>query len=162
MSKILKVQEAIKIAKKLKGQNKVIVLVGGVFDILHIGHIKLIEKARRLGDCLFILLESDQTARKKKGKNRPINTQENRAIVLSSLASVDYVVILPEFTKNKEYDNLISKIRPSIIATTYKDPQKKHKKRQAKQINGKVAYVTQRISDQSTTKLAKVIDREDI
>lgn len=157
MSKILEVKEAIKIAKKLREENKSIVLAGGCFDILHLAHVKFLEKAKRRGDVLFILLESDDNVRKLKGKNRPINSQKNRAIVLSSLTSVDYVVLLSNLKTNDQYDTIVTQIQPSIIATTAKDPNILHKMRQAKQVNGKVVSVLQRISDQSTTKLTKLI-----
>lgn len=158
MSKILKVDAAIKIAKKLREQNKSIVLSGGCFDILHVAHVKFLENAKKQGNILFVLLESDDNVRKLKGKNRPINSLKNRAIVLSSLSSVDYVVQLPNLKNDTDYDRVVSQIRPSIIAITAKDPNIVHKIRQAKQINGKVVRVLQRISDQSTTRLAKLID----
>lgn len=160
MSKILKVIEAIKIAKKLRKQNKSIVLAGGCFDILHIGHIKFLENSKKCGDVLFVFLESDKAVRRLKGYNRPINNQENRAIVLSALSSVDFVVMLTNLKKDCEYDKIITKIHPSIIATTPNDSNIIHKKRQAKLIDGKVMYVAKRISDQSTTKIASLATEE--
>ena len=162
MGKILKVKEAIKIAKKIREQNKSVVLAGGCFDILHIGHIKFLENAKKYGDVLFVLLESDTNVKKQKGDNRPINTQTNRAIILSSLTAVDYTVILPELKTDNEYDAIITKIHPSIIATTDNDPHRVHKERQAKQINEKVAYVIKRIYDQSTSKLASLLKGESL
>lgn len=159
-TKIVNVQEAIKIAKEIRQKEKRIVLVGGCFDILHVAHVKFLEKARQKGDFLFVLLESDRNVQKLKGKNRPINTQKNRAIVLSSLTCVDYVVQLPNLKNDNDYDKLVSQIRPSIIAITAKDPNIVHKIRQAKQINGKVVSVLQKISDQSTTRLARLIDQD--
>lgn len=160
MSKILKVEEAIKIAQKLREQNKSIVLVGGCFDILHVAHVKFLEKSKQKGDVLFVLLESDRSVQKLKGKNRPINTQKNRAIVLSSLFHVDYIVLLPNLKTNDQYDRIVRQINPYIIATTAKDPNILHKMRQAKQINGKVVCVLQKISDQSTTRLARLINQD--
>ncbi|MDO8583362.1 MAG: adenylyltransferase/cytidyltransferase family protein [bacterium] len=157
MRKILKVEEAIEIARKLRKEKKSIVLVGGFFDILHAGHIKFLENSKKLGDYLFVLLEDDNKARKIKGTNRPINAQENRAIVLSSLENTDYIVLLKNMTDNIEYDKIITQIKPNIIATTYGDPNINHKKRQAKLINGKVISVINRIHDHSTTKLAELI-----
>ena len=160
MNKALSVHKAIKISEKLRGQGKKIVLVGGVFDILHIGHVKFLEKAKQQGDILFVLLESDASVRKLKGENRPINSQKNRAVVLSSLSPIDYIVLLPNIKTNKQYDTIVGQIRPSIIATTAKDSNILHKNRQAKQIKGKVVCVLQRISDQSTTRLAKLINQD--
>jgi len=126
MSKILKIEDAIKIAKTLREQNKSIVLVGGVFDILHVGHVKFLEKAKEQGHILFVILESDGNTRKLKGKDRPINNQKNRAIVLSSLTCVDYIVMLPNLSTNTQYDSIVFQIQPSIIATTKEFPITQH------------------------------------
>lgn len=157
MNKIINVEVAEKISRKLRKEKQVVVVSGGCFDILHIGHIKFLEKAKEQGDFLFILLESDKAVRKIKGDKRPINNQKDRANILSAISFVDYVVMLSEMKTNNDYDNLIKKINPNIIATTKNDPQGIHNKRQAKKINAKVAYVTNRIRNKSTSKLAEII-----
>jgi len=157
MDKIINIKQATKLSQKLRNRGRKIILVGGVFDILHVAHVKFLEKAKQKGDVLFVLLESDDNVRKLKGKNRPINTQKNRAMVLSALSSVDYVIQLPNLKNDTDYDKVVSQIQPSIIAITAKDPNIAHKIRQAKQVNGKVVSVLQKISDQSTTRLAKLI-----
>ncbi|MDP2638041.1 MAG: adenylyltransferase/cytidyltransferase family protein [Candidatus Levybacteria bacterium] len=159
MNKVVEIKEAVKIAQKLRRQNKTIVIVGGFFDILHPGHIKFLENAKKYGDCLFVLLENDAKARTTKGINRPINSQKNRATVLSSLQVVDYIVLLKSMTNNAQYDKLISQIAPSVIATTYGDPYINHKKRQAKLVNGKVVCVTKRISAYSATKFIDLMNK---
>jgi uncharacterized membrane protein len=68
--------------------------------------------------------------------------------------------MLPNLSTDTQYDSIISEIQPSIIATTAKDPSISHKIRQAKQVNGKVVRVLQRISDQSTSRLAKLIHQD--
>lgn len=160
MNKVVGIKEAVKIAQKLRKQNKTIVMVGGFFDILHPGHIKFLEKAKKYGDYLFVLLESDIKAKNAKGLLRPINSQKNRAIVLSSLQTIDYIILLKSMTNNAQYDKLISQIAPSIIATTYGDPYINHKERQAKLVGGKVAFVTKRISDYSTTKFIDLMNKQ--
>jgi rfaE bifunctional protein nucleotidyltransferase chain/domain len=157
MNKIIKINEAIKIARGLKKQNKVIVVAGGFFDILHTGHIKFLEIAKRHGDCLFVLLEDDKKAKKIKGANRPINPQKDRAKILSALGSVDYVILLGNMTNDTKYDRLIIQMMPDVIAATYGDPYIKHKKRQARLINGRVACVIKKINNYSTTLLTKNI-----
>lgn len=157
MKKILSIEQAIKVSKKLKSQGKTIVLAGGFFDILHIGHIKFLEKSKKHGDYLFVLLEDDKKARKVKGVNRPINSQKNRAKILSTLGSVDYVILLKNMTNNAKYDRIIIQMAPSALAITYGDPYIKHKERQAKLINGKVICVISRIYNHSTTQLTKNI-----
>ncbi len=160
MNRILNTKKAVKFSKKFKREGKKIVLAGGVFDILHIGHIKFLEAAKKKGDILFILLENDENVKKYKGPQRPINTQEERARVLASLRFVDYVVNLPVMRTNDDYDNLITAIKPDIIATTKKDPQVIHNIRQAKIIGAEVCLVVNRISNRSTTRIADILTKE--
>ena len=158
MGKILNVKQAIKISKQLKRRGKTIVVAGGVFDILHIGHIKLLENARKWADFLFVLLESDASAKINKGPKRPINFQKDRAIILSAISFVDFVVLLPQMTTDREYDTLMAEILPDVIATTNHDPNVKHKERQAKKIGAKLRFVTRRIPDISSTRLAQLLE----
>src|SRR3989344_6058339 len=162
MNKIIKIDRVLRISKELRQQGKQIVLVGGCFDILHLGHIKFLESAKKLGDCLFVLLENDESVKKLKGKDRPINNQIERAQVLSALSIVDYVVLLPLMKTDKDYDKLITQIKPAFIATTENDPNIEHKIRQAKMLNAKMKIVTKRIKSKSTTKLARLISEENI
>lgn len=157
MSKIINISRAVEISKKLKEQNKTIVLVGGCFDILHIGHIEFLKQAKRKEDFLFVLLESDEAIRKLKGVNRPINTQEDRARVLSALEAVDYIIAIPLFETSKKYDDLIKKIKPDTIAMTEGDPYKRHKERQARLIQARAINVIRKISNKSTTSLIKLL-----
>ncbi|MCL6096178.1 MAG: adenylyltransferase/cytidyltransferase family protein [Patescibacteria group bacterium] len=160
MNRIITTGKAIKISRKLRRMGKQIVLAGGVFDILHIGHIKFLEAAKKRGDVLFILLESDENVKSYKGEDRPINSQANRALLLSALKPIDYVVCLKEMKDNSDYDSLVINLKPDVIATTKKSPQEIHNKRQAKLINAEAASVISRISDKSTTKLADIIAKE--
>lgn len=136
---------------------KKLVLVGGCFDLLHLGHITFLKKAKEKGDILLVLVESDDTIQKTKGKNRPVHTQTTRAHILSELKSVDYVLMLPPMKTDAEYDQLIETLHPSIIATTEGDRYDFHKKRQAKKIGAKMIYVTPEIQDHSTSKIIKKI-----
>jgi D-beta-D-heptose 7-phosphate kinase/D-beta-D-heptose 1-phosphate adenosyltransferase len=90
---------------------KKIIFTNGCFDILHIGHISLLEHAKSLGDYLIVGINSDDSVRKLKGPNRPINKEDNRKKVLESIKYVDQVVIFNEETPY----NLIKKIMPYII-----------------------------------------------
>jgi FAD synthetase len=158
MNKIIEIDEAIKIASKLRKQSKTIVVAGGFFDVLHLGHIKFLEKAKKEGNYLFVLLEDDAKAKKSKGKARPVNSQKDRAEILSSIQSVDYVIMLKNMTNNNLYDKILLQIRPNVIATTYGDPYVERKKTQAKLVQGKVVCVIRRISDLSTTKYIESIN----
>lgn len=157
MKKILNIKQAFEIAKSIKGSGKTLVVAGGCFDILHPGHIKFLKLAKREGDFLFVLLESDENVRKIKGKSRPLNRERERAAILSSLPIVDYVVLLPVLTKNFDYDVIIKALKPDVLATTVGEEGNYHLKRQAKQINARVVYVTERFKDYSTTKFANLI-----
>ncbi len=137
-----------------------IVLVGGCFDILHLGHITFLEKAKKLGDRLIVLLESDENIRKDKGVNRPINNQENRAKMLMSLRVVDKVIKLPEMKTDEEYFALIKKIKPKVIAVSRNDKRIFQKKEQAKLVEAKVIEVTPLIPYQSTSRVVEVISKE--
>ncbi|HVA96550.1 MAG TPA: adenylyltransferase/cytidyltransferase family protein [Candidatus Acidoferrales bacterium] len=158
MGQIINIEKVDLITSKLQAQNKQIVLAGGCFDLLHIGHITFLEKAKKLGDLLVILLESDETITASKGANRPINSQADRAKILSALLSVDIVILLSPKMTDKEYDALVFAIKPAIIATTSGDMQRHHKERQAKQIGAHVVDVTMPISDKSTTKLVNLLN----
>jgi rfaE bifunctional protein nucleotidyltransferase chain/domain len=160
MKRILKTSDAIKLIKKLKREGKIIVLAGGCFDILHAGHIKFLESAKKTGDVLFVLVENDANVKKIKGKDRPINHQDERSLVLSSLRFVDYVISLEEIKSDSDYDKLVIGLKPDIIAVTKKSPQVRHNLRQAKTINAQVIEVIGRITNKSTSKLAGLIVKE--
>ncbi|PRM99680.1 D-glycero-beta-D-manno-heptose-7-phosphate kinase [Aliarcobacter cryaerophilus] len=99
------------LSSKLHSQGKKIVFTNGCFDILHVGHVKYLEVAKSYGDVLILGLNADSSVRKLKGPTRPINTQDDRAYILASLESVDYVVIFEEETPYE----LIKLIKPHIL-----------------------------------------------
>ena len=91
--------------------NKKIVFTNGCFDIIHRGHVEYLEEAKRLGDILIIGLNSDNSVKRIKGENRPINNEEDRKKVLLALKSVNDVIIFNEDTPLE----LIKKIRPNVL-----------------------------------------------
>tara|TARA_B100000427_G_C15509604_1_gene595595 strand:- start:789 stop:1253 length:465 start_codon:yes stop_codon:yes gene_type:complete len=99
------------IIEKIKAQRKKIVFTNGCFDLLHVGHIRYLFEAKQLGDILIVGLNSDKSVREIKGQNRPINSFEDRAILLSALDSVDLVIMFEEQTP----ENLIKRIVPDIL-----------------------------------------------
>lgn len=125
----------------LSAPHKKRVLVGGCFDILHLGHITFLEAARKKGDSLFVALESDEFMKRKK-KKTPIHTQQERAFILDSLRMVDGVILLPLYHSFEDYLALVKKVAPSVIAVTDHDPQLENKKRQAKEVGATVFVVT--------------------
>jgi rfaE bifunctional protein nucleotidyltransferase chain/domain len=140
----------------LSGKSKgKIVLAGGSFDILHIGHVKFLSEAKGAGDYLIILLESDQKVKKVKGSNRPVFIQKERAEMLSSIRSIDLIVLLPMMENDSDYLNLVMKIKPDIIAVAEDDPHIEKKRRQAKKV-GAMLKIISLTKTFSTSKLAKI------
>lgn len=92
--------------------SKRLVLTNGCFDILHVGHVRYLQKARALGDFLLVGLNSDLSVRGLKGPERPINNELDRAEVLAALACVDAVTIFEEPTA----DTLIEQVRPHVYS----------------------------------------------
>ena len=111
MSKIKDLKILAKTLSALRSKGKKIVFTNGCFDILHVGHVDYLSKARRLGDVLVVGLNSESSVKKIKGKRRPINKESDRAKILSSLYFVDYVTSFNETTP----ENLIKKVRPDIL-----------------------------------------------
>ena len=101
----------IEIINIIKAERKKIVFTNGCFDILHVGHIRYLAQAKKLGDFLIIGLNSDSSVRELKGENRPINSLEDRATLLSAIESVDLVIMFEEQTP----ENLIKDIVPDIL-----------------------------------------------
>jgi len=87
------------------------IFTNGCFDILHRGHIELLRFCKSCGDCVIVGLNSDESVRRLKGNNRPINSQEDRKILLESLVFVDQVILFDEDTPY----NLISNLMPDTI-----------------------------------------------
>ncbi len=100
------------VAAQLKAAGKTIVFTNGCFDILHAGHVRYLEGAKALGDCLIVGLNSDESVRTLKGPTRPVNGQQDRAEVLAALRAVDYVVIFSETTAEK----LVAAVKPAVYA----------------------------------------------
>lgn len=112
-------KEIKKVVKRYKKQNKKIVFTNGCFDILHKGHVSYLNSAKALGDILVVGVNSDESVKRLKGQDRPINNQDDRAYLLSALECVDYVVIFEEDTPYE----LIERIKPDILVkgADYKD-----------------------------------------
>ena len=109
-NKIKKLHQLIPIAKKLKSQNKKIVTTNGVFDILHLGHVKYLEAAKKLGDVLIVGVNADKSVKLNKGDKRPINNEKSRIGVLAGFESIDYVFLFNE----KDPRKWLSQIKPNV------------------------------------------------
>ena len=97
--------------KSLQKQNKKVVFTNGCFDLLHVGHVRYLAEAKKLGDFLIVGINSDESVKRLKGPTRPIQNQQDRAEILKALEAVDETVIFTEDTP----ENLIKSIRPDIL-----------------------------------------------
>lgn len=91
--------------------HKKIVFTNGCFDLLHVGHIRYLQEAKRLGDLLVVGINTDESVRKLKGPTRPVQNENDRAEILAALAAVDYVVHFSEETPLE----LIKQVKPDIL-----------------------------------------------
>ena len=104
-------KDNIEIINRIKAERKKIVFTNGCFDLLHVGHIRYLAQAKKLGDFLIIGLNSDSSVKELKGEDRTINSFEDRATLLSAIESVDLVIMFEEQTP----ENLIKDIVPDIL-----------------------------------------------
>jgi len=94
-----------------KRQKKTVVFTNGCFDIIHFGHVSYLRKAKAMGDVLVIALNTDASVRKNKGPSRPINSQKDRAEVLSEFVSVDSIIFFSDETPER----LIRSLKPDVL-----------------------------------------------
>jgi rfaE bifunctional protein nucleotidyltransferase chain/domain len=108
--KLFALDAAVARRAQLRAAGKKIVLTNGVFDLLHTGHLCFLQKARALGDALFIALNADASVRALKGPSRPVQNEEQRAYALAALACVDAVIIF----KTPRLDAEIRALQPDV------------------------------------------------
>ncbi|UFQ18878.1 MULTISPECIES: D-glycero-beta-D-manno-heptose 1-phosphate adenylyltransferase [Streptomyces] len=102
--------DAFALAERVRARGGTVVATGGCFDLLHAGHVGLLESARRIGDCLIVCLNSDASLTRRKGPGRPLNQQADRVRVLEALGSVDAVAVFEEDTPQE----LLNRLRPDV------------------------------------------------
>jgi D-beta-D-heptose 7-phosphate kinase/D-beta-D-heptose 1-phosphate adenosyltransferase len=105
------VPEAVALVDRLRAAGKTVVFTNGVFDLLHVGHLRYLQHARALGDALVVGLNSDRSVRANKGEGRPITPEAERVEILSALACVDAVVVFDEDTPNE----IIAALQPDVL-----------------------------------------------
>jgi len=111
-SKILTLDQLRAKSRRLRAEGKRVAATNGCFDILHVGHIRYLAAAQKLGDVLVVGLNGDDSVCQLKGEGRPVNRERDRAEVLAALESVDYVTIFPE----KRATNFLRAAQPSVYA----------------------------------------------
>jgi D-beta-D-heptose 7-phosphate kinase / D-beta-D-heptose 1-phosphate adenosyltransferase len=102
--------EAVALARATRAAGGTVVAAGGCFDLLHTGHVSLLQTARSLGDCLIVCLNSDESVRRRKGGGRPVNPAADRAAVLRALDCVDAVLVFAEDTP----EAALRRLRPDL------------------------------------------------
>lgn len=110
MEKSLTLEQAVKRIQELKQAGKRIVFTNGCFDILHAGHVRYLNEAKKLGDILVLGLNSDESVRRLKGPTRPVNHEEDRAEVLAGLYAIDYIVLFGDQTA----EPLVEALQPDV------------------------------------------------
>ena len=157
--RILTIDSLVTIVKVLRKRKRKIVLTNGCFDMIHLGHVKILEMAHSLGDVLIVGLNSDSSVRHLKGHGRPIMSEMDRAEIIGALRCVDYVTIFSEMTA----ENLIRNVKPNVYVKGgdyEKDYDKASRKEMAavKEYGGEV-IVLPYISGKSSTLLVKKIQK---
>lgn len=110
MGQVIKREHIAEFVEKLHQSGKTIVATNGCFDILHVGHVRYLQKTKSFADYSIILLNSDKSVRSIKGEGRPINNENDRAEVLCALSCVDYVVMFDEDSPAQ----LLDQIKPDV------------------------------------------------
>jgi len=140
MNKIISYQAAGRICQQLKAANNTIIFKSGCFDIVHIGHIKLLEELKRIGGILIVGIGSDETVKKDRGGNTFFD-ENNRAETIASLSCVDYVIIQrEESVGNIDHSNLLRIISPDYFSIATDDKSLEHKKMLANCVNALIIY----------------------
>ncbi|RYZ90110.1 MAG: D-glycero-beta-D-manno-heptose 1-phosphate adenylyltransferase [Proteobacteria bacterium] len=111
MGQVVSFESIAKVLAPFKSQNKKIVFTNGCFDLLHVGHVRYLQEARKLGDLLVVGVNSDASTKRLKGPTRPVQIENDRAEILAALGCVDFSVIFQEDTPL----NLILAAQPDIL-----------------------------------------------
>ena len=110
MGKVVDRKDIAVIVQDLHQQGKTVVTTNGCFDILHVGHVRYLQKTKTFADYSIVMLNSDKSVRSIKGPTRPVNNESDRAEILCALSCVDYVVLFDEDSPA----NLIAEIKPDV------------------------------------------------
>jgi rfaE bifunctional protein nucleotidyltransferase chain/domain len=111
IEKILSPEQMLRERERLRAAGKRLVFTNGVFDLLHVGHVRYLAEARALGDALLVAINSDRTVRELKGPDRPIFDEAERAEILAALRFVDYVTVFDDVSPR----SLITRLLPDVL-----------------------------------------------
>ena len=108
---ILPLNDLLKERERLRDADQKLVFTNGVFDLLHVGHVRYLTQARTLGDALVVAVNSDRSVRELKGADRPLTNENDRAEMLAALGAVDYVTIFDDVSPRA----LIANLLPDVL-----------------------------------------------
>src|SRR5215212_1815887 len=111
IEKILSLEKMLGERQRLRSAGARLVFTNGVFDLLHVGHVRYLAEARTLGDALVVAINSDQTVRDLKGPDRPVFNEAERAEILAALRFVDYVIVFDNISPR----SLIAELLPDVL-----------------------------------------------
>ena len=154
---ILSKETAAKLIEELKLQGKKVVFTNGCFDILHVGHLRYLNEAKKQGDILIVGVNSDSSVRQLKGEGRPINNEIDRAEMLSGLKAVDFTVIFEELTPIET----LEKLKPSIHVKGGDYDKNKLPETATVEKNGGQVRLLSFVEGKSTTNIVKKIQFKD-
>ena len=109
-AKVVSVDELARVSKALRAEGRRLVVTNGCFDLIHVGHVRYLQAARKLGDALAVAVNGDASVRALKGEGRPLNRENDRAEVLAALACVDYVAVFQEMRATR----FLEEVKPAI------------------------------------------------
>jgi rfaE bifunctional protein nucleotidyltransferase chain/domain len=138
--------------------NTGLVVATGVFDLLHIGHLRFLRAAHQLGDSLIVGVESDERVRRWKGPERPIQSEEDRCELLAALRIVDRVFLITgERVDPEYYVEQLTPLGARYLAVTADDPYLREKREAMASIGVEVRVVVPRIENYSTSRLVRLL-----
>lgn len=158
--KVITYHEAKNISNELHRSGKTTVLVSGCYDIVHLGHVRFLFDAKKLGDALFVSVASDDIIRQLKGPDRPVMHQRYRASMLASLVPTDYVIISEEpisFPNRINFKQLMSSIMPDVLAVNSTDKSLDAKRELISSMGGKMAVID--VATTAITSTTEIIEK---
>ncbi len=155
MGQVVTQEEIISIVRAGQKEGKTFVATNGCFDILHVGHVRYLEKTKSLADFSIVMLNSDKSVKLIKGDSRPINNESDRAEILTALKCVDYVVLFEE----KSPASLLEKIKPDIYTKGADYTIETLPEREIVERNGIKVEFIEFVQGKSTTNIIKKINK---
>ncbi len=156
MGQVLRREEITQLIKSLHNEGKTVVTTNGCFDILHVGHVRYLQKTKSFADTLIVLLNSDKSVRSIKGPTRPINNENDRAEILCALSCVDYVVMFDEDSPR----NLLDEMKPDVYTKGADYTMETLPEADIMRKNGTRVEFISFVEGKSTTRIINKVNRE--